>query len=137
MFSDNLSTSVQQFCSAYDLSYQEAATRCDISLRYFGSIARGQTAASISTLEKLCVGFNSTPNELLRVQPTDSLQIFRTPMPVTTIKCFTVSGKLSDFPVCPHCGSTLEREHQRFCDRCGQMLDWKEYAKATVILPGK
>ncbi len=33
------------------------------------------------------------------------------------------------FPVCPHCGVTVEREYQAFCDRCGQALQWKKYAE--------
>ena len=63
MFSKNLSTSILQLCSSRDLSYEEAAERCDLSPRYFGSIARGQTNVSLSTFEKLCKGFELTPNE--------------------------------------------------------------------------
>ena len=137
MFSDKLSVSVRQLCSAYGLSYEEAAERCDLSPRYFGSIARGQTAVSITTLEKLCKGFNSTPNELLRVQVPDPQLVFRVPMLVTAVKCLTLSGKHYGFAVCPHCDSTLDREYQRFCDRCGQLLDWNDYANASVIMPGR
>lgn len=31
------------------------------------------------------------------------------------------------YPVCPRCGIILEREYVKFCDNCGQKLDWKEY----------
>ena len=137
MFSDNLSTSVLQLCNTYDLSYEAASERCNLSPRYFGSVARGQTAASIITLEKLCRGFDQTPNELLRVPPRHPELIFRTPMPVIAVKCMMISGKLSGFPVCPQCGSTLEREYQNFCDRCGQKIDWKDDHKATILLPDK
>ena len=137
MFSDNLSTSVLQLCDTYSLSYEAASERCNISSRYFGSVARGQTAASIITLEKLCKGFNQTPNELLRVPPRNPELIFRTSMPIVAVKCMVISGSLTGFPVCPQCGSTLEREYQNFCDRCGQKLGWKDYHKATIILPDK
>ena len=30
-----------------------------------------------------------------------------------------------EFPVCPGCGCTLEREYQSYCDRCGCKLNWK------------
>lgn len=28
-------------------------------------------------------------------------------------------------PVCPRCNRTLDREYQKFCDRCGQRLAWR------------
>lgn len=31
------------------------------------------------------------------------------------------------YPICPRCRTTLEREYQSFCDRCGQALSWKKY----------
>ena len=34
-----------------------------------------------------------------------------------------------EYPVCPRCGITLEREYQAYCDRCGQALDWKKYGR--------
>lgn len=69
MFSKNLSLSILHLCSSRDLSYEKAAELCGLSPRYFGSVARGQTNASIIALEKLCKGFELTPNELLRVPP--------------------------------------------------------------------
>ncbi len=102
MFSKNLSTSILQLCSSRDLSYEEAAERCDLSPRYFGSIARGQTNVSLSTFEKLCKGFELTPNELLMIPP---LSDFRVPMaficghdsyPICT--CCTLNPDLADHP---------------------------------------
>ena len=69
MFSKDLSTSILQLCSGRDLSYEKAAELCGLSPRYFGSVARGQTNASIITFEKLRKGFELTPNELLRIPP--------------------------------------------------------------------
>ena len=65
MFLDNLSTSVLKLCDTRKLSYEAASERCDLSSRYFADIARGKTAPTILTLEKLCVGFALTPNDLL------------------------------------------------------------------------
>ena len=61
MFLDNLSSAILDLCDSYKLSYE----LCDISSRYFGDIARGKTAPTILTLEKLCIGFDLTPNDLL------------------------------------------------------------------------
>ena len=65
MFLDNLSTSILQLCDEKNLTYESASEQCKLSARYFGDIARGQTAPTILTLEKLCSGLNVTPNDLL------------------------------------------------------------------------
>lgn len=51
---------------------------------------------------------------------------YRLPMLVTEI--FIYCDRY-EYPVCPRCKTTLEREYQFFCDRCGQALDWKKYGK--------
>ena len=55
MFSKNLSLTILQLCSSRDLSYEKAAELCGLSPRYFGSVARGQTNASIITASFLMV----------------------------------------------------------------------------------
>lgn len=40
----------------------------------------------------------------------------------------------NSFPICPACEITLEREYQKYCDRCGQCLDWKRFDKAVIVL---
>ena len=42
---------------------------------------------------------------------------YRTTMPVTQIRLFPSDGA---YPVCPRCAISLDREYQRFCDRCGR-----------------
>ena len=88
MFLDNLSASVLRLCDTPKLSYEAASERCDLSSRYFGDIARGKTAPTVLTLEKLCVGFDPTPNNLLIPSAIWKEMSFRTPMPVTQIRCF-------------------------------------------------
>lgn len=55
---------------------------------------------------------------------------FRVPMEVTQIRLLQSDGA---YPVCPRCKISLDREYQRFCDRCGQRLGWKSYKKAEVV----
>lgn len=83
MFLDNLSTSVLKLCDTRKLSYEAASERCDLSSRYFADIARGKTAPTILTLEKLCVGFELTPNDLLLPSKLWREMAFREPMPDT------------------------------------------------------
>lgn len=137
MFLDNLSTSILKLCDTRRLSYEAASERCDLSSRYFGDIARGKTAPTILTLEKLYVGFALTPNDFLISSDIWREMSFRKPMSVAQIRCFHSICGLTGFPVCPQCGRTLEREYQPYCDRCGQCLDWKDFSKATIILPQK
>jgi hypothetical protein len=137
MFLDNLSTSVLRLCGVCDLSYAKAAERCTISSRCFADIAQKKTAPSILTLEKLCIGFDLTPNDLL-IPPSNREELtYRDAMPVTQIHCFRCLHGLTGFPVCPRCGITLEREYQHYCDRCGQCLDWRHFNTATIILPSR
>lgn len=55
---------------------------------------------------------------------------FRQALPVTEAALYR-SG--DTFPICSRCSSPMEREYQRFCDRCGQRLGWKEYSRALII----
>lgn len=137
MFLDNLSASVLRLCNARKLSYEAASERCELSSRYFGDIARGKTAPTILTLEKLCVGFDLTPNDLLLPSKIRKEMAFRTPIPVMQIRCVRYHYGLTGFPVCPQCGRSLEREYQPYCDRCGQCLDWSDFANAVILMPQK
>lgn len=38
----------------------------------------------------------------------------------------------AEFPKCPRCGTTMEREYQLFCDRCGQRLNWSGFEEIEV-----
>ena len=37
------------------------------------------------------------------------------------------------YPVCPRCKISMEREYQRYCDRCGQRLGWSKIDRAQII----
>lgn len=58
-----------------------------------------------------------------------SAQSYRTPMKVTEVLLFENGDA---FSVCPRCKITLEREYQRYCDRCGQHLNWDDIYKAKI-----
>ncbi len=134
MFSKKLSTSVLSICDSRDLSYEAASELCDLSPRYFGSIARGKTAPTVNTLQKLCVGFDRTPNELLGFSTTDEELSYRIAMQVTHYRQhLSLYHSCSVFPVCPRCHCNLEREYQSFCDRCGQKLSWDFFHYATLM----
>lgn len=130
----SLSSSVLSICDSRDLSYEAASELCDLSPRYFGSIARDKTAPSVNTLKKLCRGLEKTPNDLLKFSSTDEELSYRIAMQVTLYRrLFFHNGSSTAFPVCPRCHSSLEREYQSFCDRCGQKLGWDCFHYATLM----
>lgn len=55
---------------------------------------------------------------------------YRQPMAVRELARYGSGGL---FPVCPRCGSAMEREYQNYCDRCGQRLSWRELRRAQII----
>lgn len=65
MFLDSLQFAVLRILEDRSLTYEKAAELCDLSSRYIGDIARRRTSPSTLTLEKICIGFGKTPNELL------------------------------------------------------------------------
>ena len=135
MFSDTLSTAVLFICETYKLSYEAAAERCAISPRYYGSIARKEVSPTIVVLEKICNGFHLTPNDLLMAPILRNQFSFRLPMSVRYVQSFPYRGRFTSYPICPQYGITIERGYQRYCDRCGQCLDWDDFSKAVIILP--
>ena len=38
----------------------------------------------------------------------------------------------AEFPRCPRCWTTMEREYQLFCDHCGQRLNWSRFDDVEV-----
>lgn len=38
----------------------------------------------------------------------------------------------AEFPKCPRCGTTMEREYQLFCNHCGQRLNWSGFDDVEV-----
>ncbi len=67
-------------------------------------------------------------NTIRRV--TDSVS-YRLPMIVSEIYLYRDKNT---YPVCPRCKTTLEREYQSYCDRCGQFLNWDKFDKALIVL---
>lgn len=54
---------------------------------------------------------------------------YRIPMRVKEVCSFKWGV---EFPRCPRCETTMEREYQLFCDRCGQRLNWSRFDECEV-----
>lgn len=75
-------------------------------------------------------------NKKLRLLPALQLQLsFRLPMPVTHVQSVRDNGCFNTLPICPRCKMTVCREYQRYCDNCGQNLNWESFQKAIIVMP--
>ena len=132
MYLKTLSKAVLLLCEAHKLNYESAAERCRISAKCYRSIIKQDSIPSILDLEKICNGFQLTPNDLL-IPPIIQRELsFRTPMTVTHVHKVPYLSGFTTYPICPRCEMTFEREYQPFCDHCGQRLHWKGFSKAII-----
>ena len=137
MYSKTLSKAALHLCEAYELNFESAAERCGISEKCYRSIIKQDSVPSILDLEKICNGFQLTPNDLL-ISPIFQRELgFRVPMTVTHVLKAPYLRGFTTYPICPRCKMTFEREYQKFCDRCGQCLHWKGFSKAVIVFSEK
>ena len=59
---------------------------------------------------------------------------YRIPLSVVAVRAYPAAPNLFTYPLCPKCSLPMEREYQRFCDHCGQALDWSAFSKAVIVL---
>ena len=38
------------------------------------------------------------------------------------------------YPICPNCGYAMEREYQKHCEQCGQLLAWNKFNRNEITL---
>ncbi len=126
MFLDNLSQYLQRECKEQAISQERLAEDCDLSRGFVGRLIHHRCTLSVTSLEKICTGLRVTPNELLLGM------MGALPRRVTAARCLLPTQKGTAYPVCPGCGADLERDYQRFCDRCGQKLDWSQFASGDI-----
>lgn len=54
---------------------------------------------------------------------------YRLPIPIKEVVIYK-SGNC--YPRCPRCGQSMDREYMRFCDGCGQKLEWRGFTLGKV-----
>lgn len=134
MFSKKLSTSILSICDSRELTYETASELCDLSPRYFGSIARGQTAPSVNRLEKLCVAFERSPNELLGFTTSKEELAVRMAAQVVHYRIYPLLTETSQhFRSVQIALAVWKGNNQSFCSECGQKLFWDFYHYATPL----
>ena len=62
---------------------------------------------------------------------------YRRPMRVRELMVFSCGDRTDSYYLCPRCRITMEREFMKYCDRCGQCLDWSRHDWAKIVRPGQ
>ena len=51
---------------------------------------------------------------------------------VTAIRFYNTEE--TGYPICPNCGYAMEREYQKYCERCGQLLGWRRFSTGKITV---
>ena len=124
-----LAKKVKQIRKNIKMSQMEFSEKCDISHDTLSLIERCKIETKIDTIQKIAAYVGCEVIDLISDE-IGYIKLYRKAMAVKECVLYTHTGY--SFPVCPRCNSSLEREYQSYCDRCGQCLDWKEYRKAKM-----
>lgn len=114
-----------------NLTQEQLAELCDLTPQFLSNVIRKKSSLKMETLEKMCAALEVTPNDLLLNERAKKQLKVSEAKKVT--KVFYLKPTGLSFPICPGCNTTLDREYQSYCDRCGQFLSWKGYSKAEVV----
>lgn len=130
MFKNNLSSAVLTQLSKNDMSQGGLAKKIGMSSRQINNILNKHSNATITSLEKLCVAFNVTPNDLLIPQNANAGAEARE---INQLLHNPKNGTNEYMPLCPHCGKPIEAEYSAYCDTCFGKLSWEKYIEAEII----
>ena len=131
MFKKSLSDALLKLMGEKNITQEQLAEACDLTPQFIGNVIRKKSSLKMESLEKMCAALEVTPNDLLLSERAKAQLKEGEPKRVTKIFCIEPSD--ISFPICPGCNTTLDREYQSYCDRCGQFLSWKGYRKAEII----
>lgn len=132
MFLRVLSTALLKEMDKRKITLESLSEMCNMSKRAMGNIVREKSVPKLDSFEKICAGLEVSPEDLLLDKKSrDANKLIA--MQITHIKHTKQSNSEEYFPMCPACRTTLERDYQAYCDRCGQKLSWKNYSKAKII----
>lgn len=123
MFKDNLSKALLNLIEEKKLTQEKLAEVSNLSTRYVNKIIGRKAKPSLESLEKICVGLEITPNELLLPANFKDSVIKE----VTKTAPNAINGTVKYKPVCPHCGKLLESENMFCCSYCFGKLSWKNF----------
>jgi DNA-binding XRE family transcriptional regulator len=108
------------------------ALESEMAVSYLRSIEHGTANPTIDALDRLARVLNVSIESIIDLSgETKDAESYREPMPVAEV--LVLPHVVGGFSVCPRCRTTMEREFQSYCDRCGQRLSWDDLHHAKVI----
>lgn len=129
MFKNNLSSALLNLLEEKNISQERLARESNITLRQISNIINRHSNLNISSLEKLCVALDITPNDLLLPKNTE---IGTAAKEVVEIRYHSGNAHKKYSPVCPHCDKCLPTEYTAYCDYCFGKLSWHKYSYADI-----
>ena len=122
---------IPAFSKSYDMAdiYLTSYNSLEFGYQSLYSCLRGDIMVILHEME--CCLEESTPEVTLLHIILDLLlaPTYRLPRRVSEIRVFSCQDA---YAVCPRCKATMEREYQKYCDRCGQKLSWSKYDHAEI-----
>lgn len=130
MFKNNLPSAVLRLLGDKEMSQGGLAKKTGMSSRQINNIINKHSDSSISSLEKICVALNATPNDLLIPQSTKAKAEAKE---INKLVHNLKSSSKEYTPICPHCGKPLNAEYSAYCDSCCGKLLWDKYTDAKIV----
>ena len=131
--SERIGKNIVQLRKQKGITQEYLALESEMAVSYLRAIEHGVANPTIDALDRLAKVLNVSIESV--IDPKDNTgtkeETYREPMPVTEV--LVLPKVSSEFSVCPRCRSSLEREYQSYCDRCGQHLSWNDFHHAKVI----
>lgn len=126
------------------LTQSQMAERLAMEDRSYIDLDQGKTCCSAITLARFLIfvceslmqfleglrrAFEEAEKRWHNLSETIDLVSYRRPLPITEV---VVLKSGSCYPRCPRCRLSIDREYMNYCDRCGQRLEWREFALGKV-----
>lgn len=129
MFKKTLASAVLKLLEEKNISQGWLSKETEITQRQINNIINHPSNSTLSSLERLCVGLDVTPNDLL-IPP--QAKIDAEPKEVNEIRINPKNSIKIYSPLCPHCKEPLIAEYIAYCDHCSGRLKWHNYCQAKI-----
>lgn len=128
---DNLAYHLQAYKDDHRLSLDELSSKLGVGRTTLYNCLHKKCNPCLNTVDLIANQLGISAEALL--SPPERVPMPQA-MPVKEVLYFAREN--ISFPRCPNCHLTMEREYVRFCDRCGQKLDWSNFRDVSIISIG-
>ena len=115
------------------MTLESVAEATGLTYRFISNVTRGVQVPGLDSFEKICAGLEVEPNDLLINEKSRSKEKAH-PMKIKKVYCKRKGNLVAYIPICPSCESSLRREYENYCEKCGQKLSWSNYEDSELIM---